>query len=466
MRVVVALVCVAGCGRIGFDATGDGDIDPADWMPTAPPSPFVKFLASPGYEWAYDVGTMDNGDAVVAFSLLDSIDLGGGMVVANGLTFAAARYRADGTHLWSKSVTSTSAIMSGRTVATRGARASFGGYFGGMATLDGGATVTAAAGQNFIVLEANTAGVLDPVAYAGGTDGLNTQAYAIAEGNDGSRAVGGVYGTSVQLSPSLSLPAPVDTDDGYVVMLDPAGVPRWAKSYAAPGNTYVFGVAIDGSGNVCVVGRFASTLSTEGRMLTTPGAEGGFIAVYRADGTLVSVAALDGSMYANATQAVGLPSGGFIVAGYASGTATLGSKTTTTNSSDFVLAKVDAAGSPLWLRAHGGSGDELAPVIARAPNGQIVLAGTFSAPMTIAGTQLNHVGAADMAYVTFDSDGNALRAWREGDLANELPLGVAVDAKSGDVVIVGIFELNPTVIGGQSWTPSNYDVFIQRFSPL
>lgn len=212
VRVVLALFCLAGCGRIRFDDTGEDDGD--NWAPTAPPTPFVRLFGSPGFEWAYDVGTFDNGDAVVTFTLGDTIDLGGGPLITNGLAFAAARYRADGTYVWSKSVTSTSTV------------------------------------------------------------------------------------------------------------------------------------------------------------------------------------------------------------------------------------------------------------IARAPNGQIVLAGSYSAAMTIAGTLLNHVGSFDLAYITFDIDGNPLRAWREGDLAKETPFGITVDSKSGDVVIVGIFDGGPTTIGGQSSTANNFDAFVQRFSPL
>lgn len=458
-------LAVLGCGRVGFDPIG-GAVDPEDWEPTAAPTPFVNLYTGPGYDWLYGITTRPNGDVIATGVVLDTIDFGGGPLAANGQTLVALRLGRDGMHVWSRSLTSTSGVMVGRAVTTHNGALSIGGHFSGTSMV-GPASISAIDGQNYLVLDVTATGGMSPVAYAGATTGLNMQGYALAVSSDGRRAIGGTYGAPVQVTSTIALPPPLEADDGHVVVLDAAGVPEVAHAFPSPGFTNVNGVAFDGAGNLCVVGEMYGAMMIGGRTTPTLAGLGGFVAVYNVHQTLVSLSVLDAPMGAKLVGVAGLASGGFVVSGSADGGAMLaGANAPALGREDVVVARLDATGTPLWVRALGGTDDDDEARVAFAPNGEVVVIARFRGTWTIAGQTFVSAGGSDIGIVTLDpADGTPRRAWREGGASADTPLGVAVDAMSGDIVIVGTYE-GDTVIGGRSATAQHYDPFVLRFSPL
>jgi hypothetical protein len=105
--------------------------------------------------------------------------------------------------------------------------------------------------------------------------------------------------------------------------------------------------------------------------------------------------------------------------------------------SDVFIAKIDAAGKPVWSRRAGGTGDDRAVAVATDAAGNVVLAGFFSDTIDFGGGPLVSAGSSDIFVVKLDAAGNHLWSKRFGDSAQQEAHAVAIDA-AGNVVLGGI----------------------------
>ena len=101
-----------------------------------------------------------------------------------------------------------------------------------------------------------------------------------------------------------------------------------------------------------------------------------------------------------------------------------------------------------WATRHGGPSDDRGLAIAVAPNGDLVMAGTFTGTMNLGGAAISSAGGADGWVARYSAAGTFRWSTKLGGIGADLATGVAVDA-NGDVYVVGSF-VGPVDFGGGS----------------
>jgi len=143
-------------------------------------------------------------------------------------------------------------------------------------------------------------------------------------------------------------------------------------------------------------------------------------------------------------------------------------------SGDAIVARYSSAGLPLWARTIGGTANDTAYAVAidRTTNCDgaggsdcVLVAGNFGASIDIGTGPLVSAGGADIFVAKYSSGGTPLWARRFGGTADDSAYGIAVDA-SGNVVVTGYFTGSTDFGGGTLYSPYfDEDTFALKLSP-
>lgn len=172
--------------------------------------------------------------------------------------------------------------------------------------------------------------------------------------------------------------------DGFLMKFNFAGARQWGTFYGGPGTDSITSVAVDASNNVIVVGQTTST----------------------------SGIASSASVYQPARN----------------------------GANDAFIAKFNSAGTNQWSTYYGGTATDVAMCVTTNPAGDIFIAGQTSSVTDMASTgafQTTLRGMNDAFVARFDATG--IRSWGTyfGGTGAEIANGIACDAVSGDLAIVG-----------------------------
>ncbi|RKF24719.1 alpha/beta hydrolase-fold protein [Micromonospora globbae] len=246
--------------------------------------------------------------------------------------------------------------------------------------------------------------------WAGGVaahpDGTTTLAYAASGAVSGQPYAGGL--------------------DAVVTRLDGAGAARWTTQFGTPANDRLYGVVPLADGGVIAAGYTRGHL--DGRHPDSP-ADDAFVTRLTATGERAWLTQTGDPAKADRFYAVApAPDGGAYLAGYTSGSfagaATAGDK-------DAVLVRVAPDGRIAWSRQLGGPGEDKAYAVAADVKG-VYVAGTTSAGLP--GT--TPLGGADGWLARYAPDGTPGWVNAVGGAGDDLLGGVAV-AADGTVVATG-----------------------------
>jgi hypothetical protein len=131
----------------------------------------------------------------------------------------------------------------------------------------------AAGGRDAFVGRYNAAGDLRWAKTFGGPG--NDQADALAVDQDGNIHVSDHFAQQIDFGAG-----PVNSsgdDDAYVISVDSAGALRWAVTFGGMGQDRATDLALDGNGNLVVVGRFEGKVSFGDMELDSGQAPAGFV---------------------------------------------------------------------------------------------------------------------------------------------------------------------------------------------
>lgn len=174
--------------------------------------------------------------------------------------------------------------------------------------------------------------------------------------------------------------------DVTVARLDTSGKHLWSHRWGDAGDQVAGGIAVDAQGDAILAGGYAGALAIgPGAPLTSVGATSVFVArLDPAGAPLWSKSFGDQVSPAQATAVAVDGAGDILIAGYFKGTLDLGGPVLVSQgNSDAFVAKLDAAGTPLWSRAFGGSGADRALGLAVGPAGAVFVAGGFRGLITV-----------------------------------------------------------------------------------
>ncbi|MBW6454623.1 MAG: SBBP repeat-containing protein [Trueperaceae bacterium] len=220
----------------------------------------------------------------------------------------------------------------------------------------------------------------------------------------------------------------VGDPDTFVRKYDPSGNELWTRQFGVAGaGTWGYGTAVDGFGNVLVVGHTTGNL--------VPGSHAGgsdaFVRKYDASGNVLWTRQFGSSSYDVARRVAVDGSGDVLVVGGTEG-ALVG---TGYGGTDAFVRRYDTYGNLVWTRQFGTAEDDRAWGVAVDPTGNmVVIAGSTSG-----GLWGSNLGGNDAFLRTYDLNGNLEWTRQFGSLHDDLATDVALDA-AGNVVVVGDTE--------------------------
>jgi hypothetical protein len=261
--------------------------------------------------------------------------------------------------------------------------------------------------------------------------------------------------------------------DSFVLKLDPSGNYIWAKAFVASGFS---GVAVDGGGDVILVGSLIGSTTFGGPMLVAMGSEDLCLAKLDSSGNYLwsqSYGAAGGSSGANN---VAIDAGGnMVVAGGFTGVLDFGGNPLTaagtTGGVDVFVAKLGPTGTPIWSKSFGDSFDQQATHVALDAKGQPVVVGTFASSIDFGGGTLTSTGGqaksgANIFVAKFDAAGNHLWSRGFGGPDGQAPTSLAVDS-TGAAVLAGTFNGTIDFGGNPMMNPGGTDLFLAKLrTPL
>jgi hypothetical protein len=265
--------------------------------------------------------------------------------------------------------------------------------------------------------------------------------------------------------------------DAYVVKLDAAGSLVWARRLGSALNDQAHGVAVDGDGNVWVVGEFEGTVDFDpgpGSFPLTASWHDGFIWKLDGNGAFLWAGRVGGT---SGDMAHDVAIGGFgavTVVGEFVQTADFDPgpgvvNLTSAGSEDVFVLRLDAAGGLLWARGMGGAQSDIPSGVALDGDQRIWTVGRF------AGTADFDPGSGSFALTsasqfsdgfvsTLDRSGSFVAAGRIGGTGTDRFDDVASDGAIG-VYAIGTFQGTADLAPGdktdERLSAGGYDVFVE-----
>lgn len=394
-------------------------------------------VLAPKPTWASSVATMADGTSFQALTYKGSVTLGSVTLTAPNSTdwrWAVVKFDPDGDAVWGKVLPEGSGDVFAVAVDTSG-NSYVSGNFRNTVTV-GSTSLVAVGGTDAFVTKLNSSGV---VQWARGY-GSSQDDWSHGVGVDGNGNVfvgGGFRGTMAVGSTSLTS---AGDNDLWIAKLSSTGVPQWAKSFGGTGDEnggWSQGLAVDSAGNAYLSGQINSSFTVNGVSYNTAGALDAVVAKIDASGNWQWLAtggstAMD-HVYGVAVDGVG----NVYVTGQYSGNATWGAITTTNvGSEDGYVAKISAAGTWQWVKRITSSGSDYGYGIAATATGTVTVTGDFNgSTVSVDGETLTRSGSSGDGWVgQWNSSGTRQWAVRFGSAAYDGGFGVGVDANGNSYI--------------------------------
>jgi hypothetical protein len=328
------------------------------------------------------------------------------------------------------------------------------GYFYGTADFDPGSgtvNLSSAGGSDVFLAKYDASGGLVWAKAMGG--GSFEQGRSVAVDGSGNVVVTGIFYGTADFDPgsgTVNLSS-AGGSDVFLAKYDATGGLVWAKAIGGTKNDEGISVAVDGSGNAVVTGKFRGTADFDpgsGTVnLSSAGGYDVFLAKYDASGGLVWAKAMGGTDSEEGQSVAVDGSGNAVLTGYFYGTADFDPGSGTVNltpagGSDVFLAKYDASGGLVWANAIGGTDYEESTSVSVDGSGNTVVTGIFFGTADFdpgSGTSnLTSSGNADVFLSKYDASGGLVWANAMGGTEYETSTSVAVNG-SGNPVVTGYF---------------------------
>jgi hypothetical protein len=291
-----------------------------------------------------------------------------------------------------------------------------------------------------------------------GDDVERQDAFGVAVDATGAAVVTGSFHGTLDFGGGVALSASPDVEAVFVVKLDPAGAPVWARRLGGDqGNGYGTSVAFDPSGDIVVAGEYGGAGDFGAEHVETVGAQDAFIAKLTPEGDVRWVREYGSDVIfdegtetqhgatAFAARVAVSAGGDVLVTGESDVLLDFGDPALKTGGDGSVFAlQLSPDGVPQWSRWFHGS---LGEGIAVDPAGDVVVS-----------------GLADGALVAKISAGGDL-VW-EKILSASLASGDAITTDAaGDVIVIGSFLETIAIDGTTLTSAGSFDVFVAKLDP-
>jgi len=290
-------------------------------------------------------------------------------------------------------------------------------------------------------------------------------ATGVAVDGDGNVFVVGDYAGKIDAGGGMQTSAGLT--DVFLVKYSANGAFLWSKSFGDTKAQNAFGVATDAQGRVAITGSFIGDLQFGGDLLTSAGVADVFVAVFDTDGGHVWSKRF-GDAAAQTGKAIAFgPLGEVVIAGDAAGTVDFGGGgLVTAGATDVFVASFDAAGAPLWSKVFGNNVAQVANAVALDSVGNVVVAASFAGTINFGGGALTTAGGNDVGLAKFTTGGMPLWSKRFGAAGADIARGVAVDP-FGTVTLAGDFTGSVNFGGAAALASAGAtDVFVAKYDAM
>ena len=237
----------------------------------------------------------------------------------------------------------------------------------------------------------------------------------------------------------------------------------WSRGFGDIYYDEFYDVAVDGMGNVLLVGFFSQTVDFGGGPLVSAGSFDIFVAKYSASGVHQWSKRFGSGTFDSANRVAVDNVGNVFVTGYFRGTVDFGGgPLVCAGLDDAFLLKLSPAGVYQWAKRFGATGYDEAGPVAVDGSGNVVVSGGFNGIVNFGGGPLVSVGGFDGFLARYDASGVHLWSKRFGNASDNGGLNIAVDV-TGNVSGAGGFSGSVDYGGGNFVSAGGVDVVVARY---
>jgi hypothetical protein len=255
-------------------------------------------------------------------------------------------------------------------------------------------------------------------------------------------------------------------NDIFVAKYSSTGGHVWSRTIGGTGADQGSAVAVDGFGNAYVTGYISAGTGVDfgGGAMTSAGGQDAFLVKYSSTGAHVWSKRFGSTLTELGTGVAVDGAGNVVIVGTADGTIDFGGgPLPSLGGRDLFVARFSAAGQHLWSKRFGSTGVDNGRGIAVDGAGDVFVTGEFVNSISFGGTALTSAGREDIFLAKLSgATGGHLWSKRFGNLyTTDMGYAVAVDG-SDNVAITGYFgeDIN---FGGTTLWAQMYDIFVAKF---
>jgi hypothetical protein len=379
-------------GSGSLQSAGAYDVFVASFAPSGAPG-WSKRFGGGGYDFGKSVVVDASGNVCVTGTFEGAVDFGSGSLQsAGGDDLFVASFAPGGAPRWSKRFGGAH-NDEGKAVAIDGiGNVYVTGSFDD--TVDFGNGPLQSAGAQDIFLASFTSSSLPRWSKRFGIVGSDIGSSAAVDGSGNVHVTGYVTG-AVDFGNG---PLPyADWGDIFLASFTPSGTPLWSKSLGGAGYDQGSSVALDATGNVYVTGNFEGAVDFGTGSLQSAGARDVFVASFTPSGTPRWSKRFGGTGddYASSVAVDG--SGNVYVTGRFEGAVDFGTGSLqSAGAGDVFVASFTPSGTPRWSKRFGSTGDDYASSIAVDGAGKVYLTGSFQGTVDFGHGPLQSHGVEDI----------------------------------------------------------------------
>jgi hypothetical protein len=380
------------------------------------------YTGSAGLPTSGNVVALDpGGNALVSGQFQGTMDVGG-QVLDSGVNANpfVAKYSPTGTLSWGKAYGNIfNAFVNAITTDPTGNVFFAGVTTGGDVDFGGGPIGGGNGNRLYMVKLDPSGGYLWSSAFAP----VNGQQFptGLATDSSGNVYVAGAFDTQIGFGAKIF--TTLGDTDIYVAKLDPNGNVLWAKQFGSTLADTSGGIAVDAAGNVFISGGFSGGIDFGTGTLTPSGGSDAFLVKLDTNGATLFAKKFGGAN-GSGTAVDGL--GNVSIVGGVSSAIDFGGGPIAANASDVFVASFGNDGAYRWAHVFGDASFQQAHGIAADAAGNVVVAGTGAGTCDFGGCVATLVNDAFVA--RYDVNGALLWARVYGDAQNQYANGVATQA--------------------------------------
>jgi hypothetical protein len=254
--------------------------------------------------------------------------------------------------------------------------------------------------------------------------------------------------------------------DVFLAKYDTNGNLVWVTTGGGTELDYATSLDLDPNGNIFIAGSYEKSIQFDTAQLTTTNIfPESFICKYNPAGKLVWAKTSRGNNTNLLTGIGSAPDGSVYATGFFGVHFAFDNVTVTSNSPsyDIVLAKLDANGNTQWIKTAGSNYEDAANAIVVDRQGNPIIAGYFAGIASFGSNVITYYDYNDAFVAKYDANGNNL--WVKAGKGQQLDVAYAVTVDSADnVYSTGTFQ-GSAAFDGYVVNGTDREIFMVSYTP-